>query len=187
MVKELSARERQALRDLGAGSPPVELEARVSAALRADGLIRRGRPLSWRLLGLAAAASLLFVAGVGTQRYLVGALPAVAAASGDRYLLLLLEPAGAVLEPAVEAARVQEYSEWAGGLAARGLLQAGEKLADGGDVVGAPVPAGPTPTERVTGFFIVLVDTEEAALDVAATSPHVRHGGRVEVRLIEPT
>ena len=187
MVEELSAQERQALRDLGASSPPAELEARVTAALRADGLIRDRGSLSWRLLGLAAAASLLFVAGVGTQRYLVGGVPAAVAVDSDRYLLLLLEPAGVVLEPAVEAARVEEYSEWAGGLAARGMLQAGEKLADGGEVVGAPAPTGPSPTERVTGFFIVLADTEEEALDVAATSPHVQHGGRVEVRLIEPT
>jgi len=188
MVEELSAQERKALRDLAAGPPPSELEARVTEALRAEGLIRSSDRSNRRLLGLVAAAVMLFVAGVGTQRYLLEAVsPAAASTVGDRYLLLLLEPAGAVLEPAVEALRVQEYSEWAGGLAARGLLQAGEKLADGGEVVGAPAPAGSPPAERVTGFFIVLAETEAAALEVAASSPHALHGGRVEVRRIEPT
>ncbi len=188
MVEELSAQERQALRDLGAGQPPAALEERVTVALRADGLIQHRDRSSRRLMGLVAAAMVLFVAGVATQRYLLDAAASSAApASGDRYLLLLLEPAGVVLDPDVEAALVREYSEWAGGLAAQGLLQAGEKLADGGDVVGAPAPGGPPPTERVTGFFIVLAETEAAAIEVAANSPHVQHGGRVEVRRIEPT
>lgn len=135
MVEELSVLERQALRDLGARQPPAALDAQVAEALRAEGLIHRGRRSNRSLLGLVAAASILFVAGVGTQRYLLDTAPSAAAASaGDRYLLLLLEPAGLALEPALEAERVREYSEWAGGRAARGLLEAGEKLADGGDV-----------------------------------------------------
>jgi len=188
MVEELSEQERRALRDVGAAQPPATLEKRVTEALRADGLIDRSGRSNGRLLGLVAAALILFVAGVGTQRYFFDGAPTAAApGAGDRYLLLLLEPAGVVLDPVVEAERVREYSEWAGGLAARGLLQAGEKLADGGEVVGAQAPAGPAPTERVTGFFIVVAETEAAALEVAATSPHALHGGRVEVRRIEPT
>ena len=188
MVEELSGQERQALRDLGVGEPPAALEERVIEALRAEGLIQQGRRPRWRLLGLVAAAAMLFVAGVGTQRYLLEAAPIAVAPSGvDRYLLLLLEPVGVVLEPAIEAERVREYSEWAGGLAARGLLLAGEKLADAREVVGAAAPDGPVPTERVTGFFIVLAESEEEALGLAANSPHARHGGRVEVRWIEPT
>ncbi len=193
MVEELSAQERHALHGLGRDQPPAGLEARVTEALRAEGLIAPVRRTTVRSLGLVAAATLLFVAGVGTQRYLLDAEPVATAPSeaasegSDRYLLLLLEPAGSFLEPAVEVERMREYAEWAGGLAARGLLEAGEKLADGGDVVGAPAPSGPLPTERVTGFFIVLAASEASAQAVAAASPHARHGGRVEVRRIEPT
>ncbi len=188
MVEELSTRERQALGELGSGQPPIDLEDRVAAALRTEGLVKIDEPSTWRSWGLVAAALMLFVAGVGTQRYFLDdGLIDVAPAAGDRYLLLLLEPADVFLEPAVEAQRVGEYAAWAGTLAERGLLQVGEKLADGGDVVGLPVPGEMPSSERVTGFFIVVAETEAAALEVAASSPHVQHGGRVEVRLIEPT
>lgn len=40
---------------------------------------------------------------------------------------------------------------------------------------------------RRLGGLIVLAETAAEALEVAANSPHVQHGGRIEVRRIEPT
>ena len=190
---KLTESELAALRLLAAAPASEDrqaaLEDRVVAALQTEGLVAARRRSSWRVGGLIAAALLLFVAGMGAQRLLLeAATPGPQAVRvDDRYLLLLLEPAAAPLAQDVEAARVQEYSEWAGGLAARGLLEAGEKLADGSVIVGTAAGGAPMPDERVTGFFIVRAADEAAALELATGSPHVRHGGRVEVRRIEPT
>ncbi|NKB86789.1 MAG: hypothetical protein GKS06_01015 [Acidobacteria bacterium] len=190
MDEELTPDERAALRELGNAELPGGLEGRVVGALRESGEISTpaavaARPGRW--IAAAAAAVMLFVGGMTVQRLLLDdAAVAVASAAGDRYLLLLLEPADVVLDAAIEMERVAEYGAWAGGLAQRGLLEAGEKLADGGDVVGAAM-TGPPPGERVTGFFIVRAESAPEARALAEASPHVRHGGRVEVRLIEPT
>ena len=86
------------------------------------------------------------------------------------------------------------FADGLGDFASEFEARTGEKLADESIVVGDP---GPLPqaaadsarlgAERVTGFFIVRADTAEAARRLASDSPHVRHGGRVEVRAIEPT
>ena len=99
---------------------------------------------------------------------------------------LLLEPVDVVLDPDTEAARVAEYGAWAAEMAGQGMLEAGEKLADGGTIVGAEI-AGPPPIERVTGFFIVSAGDAAEAARLAQDNPHVRHGGRIAVRRIEPT
>jgi hypothetical protein len=205
MVEELTDAERGALQALAPQSPDpsdAALENRVVAALHAEGLIvadgttvTTGRRTSVRTWGLLAAAMLLFVAGIGTQRFLLDGAPGLAtsppaepaAVAADRYLLLLLEAVDAPLPADLEAERVQEYSEWAGGLAAQGLLEAGEKLADGAVRVGPPLSGAPEAAEHVTGFFIVRAPDEASARELAAASPHARHGGRVEVRRIEPT
>ena len=189
MDEELTAEEQAALRQLGEVEAPAALEDRVVAALRDANEIAAPtggrRAGSW--IAAAAAAVLVFVGGMAVQRYVVDDVGAAAvSAVGDRYLLLLLEPADSRLDPAVEAARVAEYGAWAGGLASVGQLEAGEKLEDGGDVVGEPF-GGPASGERVTGFFIVRAESAEEARELAESSPHVLHGGRVEVRRIEPT
>jgi hypothetical protein len=202
MDEELTPSERQALADLGAMQAPNALEDRVVSAVHREGLITtpnaaasavlRAAPNSnsRRAIGLAVAASLVFVTGIVTQRFLLPdrapSAAVVEAAVGDRYLLLLLEPAEALLDPATEDARVAEYGAWAAEMAGQGLLEAGEKLADGGEIVGAEI-GGPPPTERVTGFFIVNAADAAAAVELARDNPHVRHGGRIAVRRIEPT
>ena len=82
-----------------------------------------------------------------------------------------------------ESALVKEYSAWAGGLAQAGELVGGEKL--GSSV--AVEPASAAALGDFTGFFIVAVPNDSAARELARESPHVRHGGRVVVRRIDPT
>ena len=109
------------------------------------------------------------------------------ALEGRRFVLLLLEPADAPLPAAEEASRVVEYGNWAGELARDDMLDAGEKLAWDGQVVGGSDVPVAAPLERVTGFFIVRADSLDQALALARECPHALHGGRVEVREIEPT
>ncbi len=188
MDDQLSGEEREQLAAIGKHlHPPAGLEDRVAASLRQHKLIAAppGWSPLWRLTAAAAAATVAFAAfALGVRYERSGPAPAP---EGRRFLLMLLEPADAPLPAAEEAARVVEYRNWAGELAQDGMLDAGEKLAWDGNVVGGteiPVAAA---VERVTGFFIVRAESLDEALGLARACPHAVHGGRVEVREIEPT
>jgi len=172
--------------------PSPELEDRVVAALRAQGSLGLGTApagtasIPWRWVA-ASAASVLLALLIGMRLGAPGA-PGPDA-GGDVFLLLLHEPAeGYSVPPEEEAALVQEYSAWAGEQARAGRLVSGEKLGAGYRLL--------TPTEEipglpgddvVSGFFLVRASSLEEAVDIARDCPHLRHGGRIEVRPIEPT
>ncbi len=166
--------------------PPAELEERVVATLRARGLLggtaapRRTLAPRWTWPVAIAAGLLLFAGGFG-----LGRRPASAPAIGmSQYTLLLYEGPGFNAAGIGEPALVQEYSAWAGELAGRGQLVAGEKLSAEAWTLGAPVPAGvPAPT----GYFVIAASTPDEALALARTCPHLKHGGTVAVRPVEPT
>ena len=114
----------------------------------------------------------------------------VAAAPTDasqQYLLLLYdnEPTRN-LSPAQLEGIIAEYSAWARGLRAAGKLVSAEKLKDepsawfGGEV---SVVGG----DRLGGFFLIRVHDAAEARQIAEACPHLKHGGRVELRAIQKT
>lgn len=191
MVDDLTPEQLQGLAALGSEHGlPADLEDNVVNALQQRRLIVAGTGwrVAMRVAITAAAAMLIFLLGVGTARWLPTVSPPVAEVD-RQFILLLLEPIDAVLDQAEEAERVAEYRAWAGGVAAQGRLVAGEKLSDDRQFVG-PRLAGEIESasaERVTGFFVVRAETLQAALSLARECPHARHGGRIEVREIQPT
>ena len=171
--------------------PPPRLEQRVLATLAQRGLLapasrpgRRGR--WWRIGGALAAGIVLFVAGALTQRaWLAGRITAVGAT--PRYALLLY--GGQAASAAAERERVDEYRQWARGVAARGRYIAGEKLGDESRELTATgvIERPPAGAEALAGFFIVSAPSLAEAESIARSCPHLRHGGRVVLRVIEPT
>jgi hypothetical protein len=176
--------EREPARDLWPG-----IRAEIERARPA----RAGRSPGWsglvpRLTALAAGV----VLGLGVGWILDRpAQEPVQVARGSAYLLLLHEPpellAGASAEEI--AAVVGRYRSWAQELAARGLLEAGEKLADregwllraDGSVAERREPGG------IGGFFVLRAEDEQQALSLARTCPHLEQGGWIELRRIEAT
>lgn len=178
--------------------PPAHLKRRVERTLRARRFVAPRMPTWFRIAGSAAAALLLVAAGFW--------LGAVAGAAGDsaadaasstaetRYVLLLYE--GDDFRPSAdEDALVAEYSRWAGGLARRGSLIAGEKLAEAGILLEAPGGDGvplrgvdhASPLGRLGGYFVISAADRAEALAIAGTCPHLRHGGRIVMRPIVST
>jgi hypothetical protein len=55
-------------------------------------------------------------------------------------------------------------------------------------VIDAPAPAASeaaqTPIGALTGYFLIRAADDALAQQIAAASPHMRHGGRVVVRLL---
>ena len=135
---------------------------------------------------MIAAGIALFVAGAFSQRMSAPDVPAIADL-GPRYALLLY---GAQTESAeAERARVDEYRRWLRAIAADGRYVAGEKLRPGAlelTSIGA-VDSATTDSEALAGFFIVSASTPAEAESIARSCPHIRHGGKVVLRAIDPT
>ena len=94
--------------------------------------------------------------------------------------------------PEAMAQRVREYVAWATEKRENGVVEGGEKLRDDGDL--AIEPDGRTDeaaimpgASRLAGYFVVQADDRRAAAEIARTCPHVRYGGRIVIREIEPT
>jgi hypothetical protein len=87
---------------------------------------------------------------------------------------------------------IQEYSAWADKLRNQQRLAGGEKLTeDPGKVIRAThakttITDGPyaESKEIVGGFFTVIASNYDEACDIAQQCPHLKYGGRIEVRMI---
>jgi hypothetical protein len=190
---ELTPDEREALGRLPReAEPPASLERATVAALAARGLLRPRRRLLEPTLALAASV-LLFAGGLAVGRFGGEATPEPPADGRPRFALFLYEGPG-YDQPSADAMddRVQEYVAWASAERAGGTVEGGEKLRDGDDVAiepdgsAGPVPAVPG-ASRLAGYFLIRAADQRTALEIARTCPHVRYGGRIVLREIEPT
>lgn len=170
-------------------APPDGHEDRTVAALESRGLVRRGpRSVAWQhLLAAAAVAMVLFGGGAAAGRW-----------SGERRIepphspeFILLLRAGSETPPADAEEgmnRIQEYASWAQKARRQGLLT-GEKLTDDSRFLG---PGGieasfdVEPEEHIQGYFLLQASSYEQAVAIASGCPHVKYGGAIEVRRIEP-
>jgi hypothetical protein len=141
--------------------------------------------MAMRVLAGTAASILVFALGHRVGRGSVG--PRQAAAG--RFALFVL---GDGTDGVPEASKVAEYGQWLTTLSQSGIGVSGEKLRNPGWLLGAGstrFDAGidPAPADRITGFFIIAAPTPDSALAIAQGMPHLKHGGRLVLREIEPT
>jgi hypothetical protein len=161
--------------------PPPGSSNRIAARLAQEGLIRQSKPPSRRWLRVAALLVVGFAAGWGAART---TSPAPPEATGDRYILLLY---GA---PASDpAGRAIEYRDWAARTRQEGRHVSGERLGTSFATLGPGGKEGKSEKSlgAPLGYFIVEAGSEDEAASVAASHPHIRHGGTIVVRRINPT
>jgi hypothetical protein len=111
------------------------------------------------------------------------------------YILLLHSLRASAPPPSPEriSAVTREYLDWGERQRAEGRLKAGAKLTfDGGRVLAASgehavVTDGPyaESKELLGGFYIVTAQDYDDACRVAESCPHLKFGGRIEVRQID--
>lgn len=158
--------------------PPPHLEGRIVERLRANGLLRSGRPRTrpW----LAAAA--LFVLGTSLGAW--WRTPTKEVPPASRFLLLLY-PGQATPQSLVDRdVSARDHGAWVAALRKRGRAVSGERLAPGADAaVGFEGSTAPEPAPQ--GFFVVGAPTLADAVELARESPHVQGGGRIVVRTID--
>jgi len=135
--------------------PDTSLEDRVVRAV----LGRRRHHWIWVGVAAAAAASLLVMTHPWSP----------ARATGQTYVLLL-SPGPDYLTPAPGHfdERRAEYGRWADSLARLGKL----------DLEGHLEPPGTV----VDGLFIIRASNDSDAARIAATCPHIKYRGHIEVR-----
>lgn len=113
------------------------------------------------------------------------------------YMLLLHEEPMdySQLSPEQIQAVIAEYVEWRHKIEGDGKYVSGEKLKDEGGkhLLGANgslrVTDGPytEAKEVIGGFFMISAADYDDAVRVASGCPHLKYGGRIELREIEPT
>ena len=178
------------LAELPTPAPAIDARARFNAALRRESVAPRG---SIRQIVLLAAALMLgVVLGYGATRIRGTAAPARVAAASDsapQFLLLLYDSGGRSsppISPDRMKAIIAEYSAWAGRLAAAGQLVSAEKLSDSpAQWLGGSVAT--TDGATVGGFFLIRARDLAEARRIAEGCPHLKYGGRIELRPIHPT
>ena len=138
--------------------PPRDLEERIVARLY---------PRRRRFTALAAAIAIAaFLGGY-----------AVARARPEPTHVLFVHRQQSPLTPEQSRARVAEYGAWARN------LQGGEKLSDAWLLSSGGVRHHPNLT--ISGYFLLRARDDAEALAIAKTCPHLRYGGRVELRRIQ--
>jgi hypothetical protein len=165
--------------------PSAHLEDRVIDALASKGLLRRVSPMRrLRPLAIAAALLLCFAAGWGSARVSSGA-GTPDESRKDQFVMLLYQIPGSKPH---DLERVAEYRSWAAQAKDSGVVITGERLDDGGWALSWDVPMGHwSDTTAVSGYFLVQASDYNKALTIARTCPHVKYGGKVELRKIVPT
>ena len=130
--------------------------------------------------------------GAGTLRERPGGSPIRAGSastdSTSRFLLLLYDSADPAKAPSAESRPkiVAEYSAWARSLATDGRLVSAEELADAPpEWLGGSVRT--VDGARVGGFFLIRARDLSEARQIAERCPHLKYGGRIELRPIHPT
>ena len=110
------------------------------------------------------------------------------------FVLLLHHLPGPPPSPEAMATMVKEYGGWRERMRGEGRLKGGQKLtndagrvmrsAAGGRVVVTDGPYAES-KELLGGFFVVTAKDYDEACQLAESCPHLRYGGRIEVRQID--
>jgi hypothetical protein len=166
----LSPEQLSALR--GPKSPPASLEEATVARLRAMGVLRKPGLVVRPLPGFLALCC-SFLLGLAVWPLLPALHPWD---SRPQFLLLLY---GERQRRPGQGHR-DEYVAWARRLAARGQLTGDGELTGEVDILKKTVPA--EGAEEPLGFFVLRASDRAEALKLSMGCPHLRYGGRVELR-----
>ncbi|MGB8170389.1 MAG: YciI family protein [Chthoniobacteraceae bacterium] len=110
----------------------------------------------------------------------------------NQYMFLVRGACGhaAGLSPEQMQAHMTEVYAWIDGLTKQGVFSAAQPLTPEGKLVsgenGGTVTDGvfAESKEAVAGFFILNTETMEEAVNIARSSPMIKHGGHLEVRRV---
>jgi hypothetical protein len=180
--------------DLGslnaATHPPATLEGRVVRELYRHKLITAASRKPWLRPLLAAAVCLMFiVSGMLYEKINDSGnvkRSNIVSMSETTYVLFLMQ--GPAYQPAADPPqrlkRIEEYRNWAISLRNRDIRVSGTKLRDERQILGNG--PGVIPDDGISGYFLVDARDPQEALEIARNHPHLKYGGRIELRRVDP-
>ncbi|MEX1140660.1 MAG: YciI family protein [Bacteroidota bacterium] len=188
-IPELSPEERKQFASLSRiQKPPSDLEENIIMELRDRNLLHP--PIRFFSLSrIAAAVALLLTGGAAGYFLSPSETPQSSQAQQPMFALFLHE----TIDPRENTkALVAEYSLWARNLHTSGRFVTGEKLGTDGQILmksndGIEAQEIDFSTENLSGFFIIQAQDYNEAMTIASGCPHLKYGGKIEVRKIDPT
>lgn len=185
-AEELNEEEKRAFDQLiNNAIPPKALEQKIVDQLVEKGEIKRENHMHLVLKRLAVAAVLILLFGLG---FYAGKFAVLFQGHSDipvAYMLLLHEDSDFI--PGDPDERFSEYAQWMFGTAQRGIPINGQEMAPEASYVLSPNQYVDVPSDqesKITGYFVVSTTSIEQAVEVAQTCPHVKYGGKIEVKKI---
>ena len=167
-------------------APPGGLEDRVASRVMAQ-LSASSR---WRVIlraAMIAGLSLILFGGGLFLGLSQNKKTSGVSMSQSTYVLFLLEgsqydqPSGT----AELQERVNEYRNWVTRVRKETTPISGIKLQDRSLLLPSGT-SGDAPPSEIGGYFLIEAGSLQSAIRIAETCPHLRHGGRIEVRQIDP-
>ena len=160
--------------------PPAELEQTVVSAMRAEGLLEKttGPKRRWLPFAAAIAGLALFAGG-----YLLGSgqgEPTGQIRPELGYMLLLHEDSR--FRPGEPMEMFEEYKAWMEAVGSQGVAITGQELQNEALILDPDGDPGEDGEERTTGYFLLEAETMDQAAEIARSIPHLKYGGRVEVK-----
>lgn len=170
---------------------PKGLEEKIVQQLKARNMIipsRTSRLQVWTKIA-AAAAVMICVFGTGYFAGKTGLITTQAYSSPVQEYLMVLYSSPDFIP---DKKHVKEYGDWMQSVNISGVPATGQELSDYGwtiekkdnaiGIEATPVsgPAGP-----LSGFFLLRAPSQERAMEIAASCPHLKYRGIVELRPIQ--
>jgi YCII-related domain len=167
---------------------PPQLRSKITAALYEKGLLKKNLSFSWIRFGVAVmAAGLIFFAGWRAAKPSTNQKQQVMANNEKKIYMLLLHNSPGFIDEYEK--QVKEYGDWMRDLIKKGTVSGGDELADGGWLI---QPAGYSTLQHdkddasgpVSGYFVIETNTEEEAIAIAQSCPHIKYNGSIELRAV---
>ncbi len=175
-------------------TPPPGLEEKTVRQLKEKKLIILTK--SWytntywmKVAAMIIALAGMFIAGLFVSNRSHSNQHPLAPNPMNEYLLLLYNPDNFI---SGGSNHVKEYGTWLTDLRKDGLIADGEELNDKGWIMAMRNTAinmsyQPLSTSqgKPSGYFVIRASSEEKALQVASSCPHLKYNGIIEVRPIQ--
>lgn len=179
-TEDLSEEEKSAFKSLSRDLvPPDSLEDDVVTELKAKGLIQSSGKKKLRRFLYPIAASLLFLLG-----FFLGQEKEGISDNDFGYMLILSEDENFDIQSQNPGDIADEYGVWMEKINESNIAMVGQELwneahqvtQDGVEFLNADHQ------NRITGYFLIEAVTEEEAITLARESPHVKYGGKVQLK-----
>ena len=161
--------------------------------LQERGLLKTETEGSWNwVTRIAAMLALIVLGGTGGYVLRMSESGSTAPAPKNPLYVLLIRESPTSTGGGKEL--ITEYGQWAAGVYKSGRYITGEKLRDQGKILSSSEGTIQvtdamfnTGQGELGGYFIIEANDYEDAVRIASQCPHLKYGGTIELREIEPT